>query len=123
MTTMNESMRSAENTFLSKRSLLDTFFSSVRDPAFAVTYWDGTHVVYGRGEPEFTLDFRKEPGLLDLLASPSLFFGESYMRGEIDISGSFRAVANHLEQLERQLRSNLPQQVVDMLGQQAAYMN
>ena len=37
--------------------------------------------------------------------------------------GSFRAVANHLEQLERQLRSNLPQQVVDMLGQQAAYMN
>lgn len=37
--------------------------------------------------------------------------------------GSFRAVANHLEQLERQLRSNLPQQVIDMLGQQAAYMN
>ena len=37
--------------------------------------------------------------------------------------GSFRAVANHLEQLERQLRSNLPQQVMDMLGQQAAYMN
>ncbi|MCE4369657.1 conjugal transfer protein TraH [Xanthomonas hortorum] len=37
--------------------------------------------------------------------------------------GSFRAVSNHLEQLERQLRSNLPQQVMDMLGQQAAYLN
>ncbi|MCD9026704.1 conjugal transfer protein TraH [Luteimonas sp. BDR2-5] len=37
--------------------------------------------------------------------------------------GSFRAVSNHLEQLERQLRSNLPQQVMDMLGQQAAHMN
>jgi conjugative transfer pilus assembly protein TraH len=36
--------------------------------------------------------------------------------------GSFRAVASHLEQLERQLRSNMPQHVVDMLGQQAAYL-
>ena len=36
--------------------------------------------------------------------------------------GSFRAVASHLEQLERQLRSSMPQHVIDMLGQQAAYM-
>jgi conjugative transfer pilus assembly protein TraH len=35
--------------------------------------------------------------------------------------GSFRAVACHLEQLERQLRSRMPQHVMDMLGQQAAY--
>jgi len=35
--------------------------------------------------------------------------------------GSFRAVAGHLEQLERQLRSSMPQYVMDMLGQQAAY--
>ena len=36
--------------------------------------------------------------------------------------GSFKAVASHLEQLERQLRSSMPQHVMDMLGQQAAYM-
>ena len=36
--------------------------------------------------------------------------------------GSFRAVASHLEQLERQLRSSMPQHVMDMLGQQAAYL-
>ncbi len=36
--------------------------------------------------------------------------------------GSFRAVANHLEQLERQLRASMPQHVIDMLGQQAAYL-
>ena len=35
--------------------------------------------------------------------------------------GSFRAVSSHLEQLERQLRSSMPQHVMDMLGQQAAY--
>ncbi|MBI5721066.1 MAG: conjugal transfer protein TraH [Burkholderiales bacterium] len=35
--------------------------------------------------------------------------------------GSFRAVASHLEQLERQLRTSMPQHVMDMLGQQAAY--
>lgn len=36
--------------------------------------------------------------------------------------GSFKAVSSHLEQLERQLRSSMPQHVMDMLGQQAAYM-
>ena len=36
--------------------------------------------------------------------------------------GSFRAVASHLELLERQLRSSMPQHVLDMLGQQAAYL-
>ena len=36
--------------------------------------------------------------------------------------GSFRAVSSHLEQLERQLRSSMPQHVMDMLGQQAAYL-
>ena len=36
--------------------------------------------------------------------------------------GSFRAVSSHLEQLERQLRSSMPQHVLDMLGQQAAYL-
>jgi conjugative transfer pilus assembly protein TraH len=36
--------------------------------------------------------------------------------------GSFRAVASHLEQLERQLRTSMPQHVMDMLGQQAAYL-
>ncbi len=36
--------------------------------------------------------------------------------------GSFRAVANHLEQLERQLRASMPQHVIDMLGQQAAFL-
>lgn len=37
--------------------------------------------------------------------------------------GSYRAVASHLEQLERQLRSSMPQHVMDMLGQQAAYLS
>ncbi len=36
--------------------------------------------------------------------------------------GSFRAVSGHLEELERQLRSSMPQHVMDMLGQQAAFM-
>ena len=36
--------------------------------------------------------------------------------------GSFRAVSSHLEQLERQLRTSMPQHVMDMLGQQAAYL-
>lgn len=36
--------------------------------------------------------------------------------------GSVRAVSGHLEELERQLRTSMPQHVMDMLGQQAAFM-
>jgi conjugative transfer pilus assembly protein TraH len=36
--------------------------------------------------------------------------------------GSYQAVAAHMEQLERTLRTSLPQHVMDMLGQRAAYM-
>jgi len=36
--------------------------------------------------------------------------------------GSFRAVSSHLEQLERQLQSSMPQHVMDMLGHRAAYL-
>ncbi|MCV2219840.1 conjugal transfer protein TraH [Thauera sp. Sel9] len=36
--------------------------------------------------------------------------------------GSFRAVSGHLEELERQLRTSMPQHVMDMLGHQAAYL-
>ncbi|MBW3512096.1 conjugal transfer protein TraH [Janthinobacterium sp. NKUCC06_STL] len=36
--------------------------------------------------------------------------------------GSITVVSNHLEQLERQLRANMPQQVLDLLGRQAAYL-
>lgn len=35
---------------------------------------------------------------------------------------SFTAIATHLEMLERQLRAGMPQNVVDMLGYQAAFM-
>lgn len=35
---------------------------------------------------------------------------------------SFAAIAAHLEMLERQLRAGMPQNVVDMLGYQAAFM-
>ena len=36
--------------------------------------------------------------------------------------GSITVVSNHLEQLERQMRANMPQQVLDLLGRQAAYL-
>ncbi|MBW3510585.1 conjugal transfer protein TraH [Janthinobacterium sp. NKUCC06_STL] len=36
--------------------------------------------------------------------------------------GSITVVSNHLEQLSRQMRANIPQQVLDLLGRQAAYL-
>mgnify|MGYP002382400758 CR=1 FL=1 len=52
------------------------------------------------------------------------YFALKYLNFYFDKTvGSFRAVASHLEQLERQLRSSMPQHVLDMLGQQAAFVS
>lgn len=79
-----------------KQACLDAFFSSIHGHNFAVRFWDGATVYYNDPSPDFVIEFRKEPALLDMLDSPSLFFGEGYMRGEIDISGSFSSVARTL---------------------------
>lgn len=75
----------------------DRLFSLARDTAFRVRYWDGTEHRYGTGEPEFTITFTKEPGFMDVLESPSIFFGEGYMRGEVELSGSYEAMARALD--------------------------
>ncbi len=97
MSATHEGIRPSGGKVSEKQALLDNFFSSAHGPTFAVQYWEGTHTQYGGGEPEFTVHFLKEPAMLDMLVSPSLFFGEGYMRGDIEISGSFRAIAKVLE--------------------------
>lgn len=80
-------------------SFFDRLFSQVKDVSFRIQYWDGTILHHGEGEPEFTVVFHREPQLLDALESPSIFFGESYMRGDIELSGSYEAMAKALNNI------------------------
>ena len=77
-------------------SQFDVLFSMIRDASFRTRYWDGKSRQYGEGSPEFEIVFKKEPSFSQLLESPSILFGEAYMRGDIEISGSYEAVAKAL---------------------------
>jgi cyclopropane-fatty-acyl-phospholipid synthase len=98
MSTVNESTRSARVGFSLKRALLDKLFSSAAaGPAFEVDYWDGHHAIYGQGEPRFIVTLSREPETRRLFEAPSLFFGEAYMRGDVELSGSPVAIAETIE--------------------------
>lgn len=101
MTPANNSVKAVKNSCSGKQVLLEKFFAAVKGPAFAVTFWNGGRRLYGTGNPQFEVVFRNEPGLLDLVESPSLFFGEAYMRGDIDISGSYPAMAEAISGFPR----------------------
>jgi cyclopropane-fatty-acyl-phospholipid synthase len=79
-----------------KHAWLQKFFSSIDKSCFTVTYWNGVQETYGAGESHFDIIFHTEPKLLEMLASPSLFFGEAIMRGEIELQGSYRDIARAL---------------------------
>lgn len=96
MSSVNDSLAAAGRKSSGKRSLLERFFTSVRGADFAVRFWDGTGMRFGAGDPEFEIFFRREPGLVGMASSPSLFFGEGYMRGDIDMTGSYKAMARAL---------------------------
>lgn len=47
----------------------------------------GEEYSIGNGEPRFSIIFRKEPDLKDMMTSTSLALGEAYMRGDLEIDG------------------------------------
>ncbi len=79
------------------RTVFERLFSRLRCRSFSVRFWDGTAAAYGDGPPEFEVIFHREP---DLPAGGdlSLAMGEAYMRGDIDLSGDFAAMAAALDE-------------------------
>lgn len=71
-----------------QRALLQKLFKSVDAVPFEVTYWDGATERYGPGEPSFRLVFHSPVSYRRVIRDPVLAFGEAYMDGVIDFSGS-----------------------------------
>lgn len=55
---------------------------------------DGEQHLVGKGEPEFTVVFRRIPRVGDLLTSTSITLGEAYMDGSLDIKGDLYETLN-----------------------------
>lgn len=68
---------------------VDKLLRHITTASFDVKYWDYQTIHYGTGQTEFTIIFHNPKVLEDMLGHMSIGFGESYMRGDIDIEGNF----------------------------------
>lgn len=74
------------------KSLFKNLFSN---PCL-VEFWDGDMEQYGEGEVKFEIILREPIPKSEIMADPSLAFGEAYMHGKIEIEGSVRDVVESL---------------------------
>lgn len=70
------------------KAVLKNIFS---DP-FHVEFWDGEHVTYGEGESKFTIILNEPIAKSEILANPSLAFGEAFMHKKIELVGNIEDV-------------------------------
>ncbi len=67
---------------------------------FSVQYWDGDEKRYGDETPAFRLLFRNEPDFSDPDGSVSLYLGECFARGDMELEGDMDAAARAIETCE-----------------------
>lgn len=75
-----------------EKMLLHKFYDKVKNPSFAIDYWDGTSKNYGEGAPVFKIKFNNKIPVTKILRDPSLAFGEAYMDGAIDFEGDLQEI-------------------------------
>lgn len=75
-----------------QKLFLNKLFEHIKGGSFDVQYWDGSIKHFGEGEPQFTIIFNKPLDAKKVIDDPSLYFGEAYMRGDIDYKGDIRTI-------------------------------
>ena len=78
------------------RSVIRWIMKFVGNPRIAVRLWNGDEFQVTEERPVACMEFRKRRAVLELLASPSVGFGECYSQGLIEIHGDFLAFANEI---------------------------
>lgn len=64
--------------------------------------FNGKERMIGEGEPTFTVNFKKEIPLGELMTSTSIALGEAYMNGDLEIEGNlYEALDNFLGQMDK----------------------
>lgn len=75
---------------MDRKRLIDKLCRHVTDASFAVRYWDGDQVNYGRGPAEFTLILKNQTAIAQLFGNIKLRVAEAYSAGDIDIEGDLQ---------------------------------
>ena len=78
------------------RRLLSKIMLHVGNPRVSLRLWNGEEFSVADGKPVACIEFRKRRVLFELIASPSVGFGECYSKGLIEIHGDFLALANEI---------------------------
>ena len=73
-----------------------TLFKDLFSDPCTVRFWDGEEETFGEGESKFKLILNEPIPKADLIADPSLAFGEAYMRKILEIEGSVQKVIESL---------------------------
>lgn len=71
-----------------KKSLIHHLLGRVQADGLAVRYWDGEEIIYGPGPVKVKMEFTAEPPPGFSLEDPIMAFGEAYMDGILEFSGS-----------------------------------
>ena len=61
-----------------------------------VKFWDGEEVIYGEGDSKFKLILHEPIPKADIIADPSLAFGEAYMRQKLEVEGDIQKIIESL---------------------------
>jgi cyclopropane-fatty-acyl-phospholipid synthase len=83
-----------------------TLFKDLFSDTCTVIFWDGEEAVFGEGESRFRLIMNEPIPKAEIIADPSLAFGEAYMRKALEIEGNLQEV---IESLYRNMGSFLRQ--------------
>ena len=82
-----------------EENVLISFLRKFDQHPFRVKF-EGKEYLIGEGEPEFTVNFKENIPMSDLLTSTSIALGEAYMDGKLEIEGDlFHALNNFLGQM------------------------
>jgi Cyclopropane fatty acid synthase and related methyltransferases len=73
-----------------------TLFKDLFTDTCTVKFWDGEEVVFGDDESRFRLILNEPIPKADIIADPSLAFGEAYMSKTLEIEGNLQAVIESL---------------------------
>jgi cyclopropane-fatty-acyl-phospholipid synthase len=74
--------------------LLLTLSSKLPEIPFEVRFWDGQSERFGKGEPSFSIIFKKKSVARNIFTKGSMGFIEEYVNGNIDIEGDFQQLVH-----------------------------
>jgi len=73
-----------------------TLFKDLFSDTCTVGFWDGEEEIFGAGESRFKLILNEPIPKADVIADPSLAFGEAYMHNRLEVEGNLQTIVESL---------------------------